>query len=231
MRSTILRTDQYLKMGTGAIRRHGVFRTLLRLFYLRRDFGIWRQDLTVELPEVKSTGVWPSLLEDEFEFRPVMAGELAEVWPSLPAQTVRHHKQFLRSGYHCFAALQKGKVVGWVWWTDRKRKERDCIQQDVKALWPYMQPRGVYLWDALMLPAHRGKHIYSLLHLALCQFLKKEGYEKTLVWTYTTNIPAIRVLRRFNNDEVGRGCTERYLLRIERVRITECVERTSHLDS
>jgi GNAT superfamily N-acetyltransferase len=227
----MLRTGQYLQTGIKAIRRHGFFKTLLRLFYLRQDFLIFRQDLTTELPDVKPSGVWPSLLEDEFEFRHVMADELAEVWPSLRLQTVRHHKQFLRSGYRCFAALQNGKVVGWVWWTDQKRRERDCVQRDVKALWPYMQPRGVYLWDALMLPVYRGKHIYTVLHLALCQFLKREGYEKALAWTYTTNIPAIRVLRRFKNDEVGRGCTERYLLRIERVRITEFWNGRSRVDS
>jgi RimJ/RimL family protein N-acetyltransferase len=231
MRSTMLRTDRYFKMGIDAIRRHGVFQTLLRLFYLRQDFGIWRHDLTIELPEVRFAGVESGLLEDEFEFRHVMASELAEVWPSLPPQTVRHHKQFLRSGYHCFAALHEGKVAGWLWWTDRKPRERDCIQQDVKALWPLMQPRGVYLWDALMLPAYRGKHIFTVLHLALCEFLQREGYEKTLAWTLTINTPAIRVLQRLNNEEVGRGCTERYLLKIERVRITELWNGQGRADS
>ena len=116
-------------------------------------------------------------------------------------------------------------MAGWVWWTDQKLGERDCVQRDVKVLWPYMQPRGVYLWDALMLPAYRGKHMFNVLHLALCEFLKKEGYEKTIAWTLTTNTPAIRTLRRLNNEEVGRGCTERYLLKIERVRITEIWDR------
>lgn len=222
----MLRIGQYLKMGINVIRTHGFFKTLLRLFYLRQDLIIFRQDLTIELPEVKPSGVWPSLLEDEFEFRHITAGELAEVWPSLPLQTVRHHKQFLRSGYRCFAALRNGKVVGWVWWTDQKRRERDCIQRDVKALWSYMQPRGVYLWDAFVLPAYRGKHICYTITASLYHFLKKEGYEKALHWSYTTNIPPIRVQRRLKNDEVGRGCTERYLLRIERFRVTEFVDRT-----
>ena len=222
----MLRIGQYLKMGINVIRRHGLFKTLLRLFYLHRDLIIWRQDLTIELPEVKPSGVWPSLLEDEFEFRHVMADELAEVWPSLPHQTVRHHKQFLRSGYRCFAALQNGKVVGWAWWTDQKSRERDCVQRDVKVLWPYMQPRGVYLWDGFVLPAYRGKHIYYATQVALCEFLRKAGYEKLLSWTYTTNTPVIRVRRRLKSDEVGRGCTERYLLRIERFRVTEFMEQT-----
>ncbi len=222
----MLRIGQSLKAGISAIRTHGFFRTLLRLFYLRRDVIIWQQDLTVELPEGLTSGVSLSLLEDEFEFRPVLADELAKVWPSLSLQTVRHHKQFLDSGYHCFAALQNGKVVGWAWWTDQKRKEKDFVQRDVKALWSYMQPRGVYLWDGFVLPECRGKHIYYAMQVALCEFLRKADYEKLLSWTYTTNIPVIRVRQRLKSDEVGRGCTERYLFGIERFRVTEFAERT-----
>lgn len=222
----MLRIGQYLKTGISAIGSRGFLETLSRLFYLRREAIIFRQDLTIELPEVKSSGAWPNLPEAEFEFRDVTADELAEVWPSLPLQTVRHHEQFLRSGYRCFAALQNGKVVGWAWWTDQKSKERDCVQRDVKALWPYMQPRGVYLWDAFVFPAYRGKHIYYAMQVALYEFLRKADYEKLLSWTYTTNIPVIRVRQRLKSDEVGRGCTERYLLKIERFRVTEFAERT-----
>ena len=223
--------DLYWKMGTGVIKKHGFLKALARLFYLRRDFGIWRQDLTVELPEVKSSKVWSGLPAAALEFRLVFAGELAEVWPSLSLQTARHHQQFLSRGYHCFAALQNGKVIGWVWWSDQKRRERDCVQRDVKALWPYMLPREVYIWDAFVPPEYRCKGIYVALHVSFCHFLKEKGYEKTLAWTYTTNIPAIRTLQRFKNEEIGRGCTERYLFIIERVRIMEFWGETSHADS
>lgn len=96
----------------------------------------------------------------------------------------------LASGQTIFVALHQTKPVGYLSTTT----DRCWVGEVEDSL--TVAPKEVYLFDAYIFKAFRGKHIYPALITHAAQYYKNRSYTKALIFTSTTNVSSVKGIEK-----------------------------------
>lgn len=94
----------------------------------------------------------------------------------------------LRSGQTCYIALDRGKIIYFVWVSSYG------VPKNVTSHFVKLKPREVYMYHALCLPEYRRKRIHSSVMTIRLKDLQKKSFEKAYVDTQINNVPQVKTL-------------------------------------
>jgi len=129
----------------------------------------------------------------------------------------------LQIGYRGFALVDKGEVLGDVWYVT----SAGCGSEMPDLEWLDIQlgAEDVYLFDMHLVKEHRGGGTARHLLVGALNQLKENGYRTAYGYYVSHNIPALWIHRMLGYEEVSRIIVRRTLGRYRRVNEEQVAER------
>jgi GNAT superfamily N-acetyltransferase len=114
-----------------------------------------------------------------------------------PAYNVKDAADRVLQGEYCFVCEEDGKIVGYLWFCPTKRYIPE-IQSTLK-----LQPGEVYVYNAYVLPEHRGRDIIPGLYKAARSLLAENGFKREIIARLNWNQSSESVLNKVDAVVIG----------------------------
>jgi GNAT superfamily N-acetyltransferase len=163
--------------------------TIWRIFYQRAEYTAMAKEL--------SRQAYPAAGEPDLIIRRATTREEILALSSIAdlADMARFQRMF-DQGSVVLIALRGGQAVGYGWISHR-------IDRRTNRLQPPLRPGDACLHDLFVSPAHRGQGIAQALVARRLQFLREEGYKRSIIAVAQGNAPALRVAEKAGYRPVG----------------------------
>lgn len=99
---------------------------------------------------------------------------------------VEEFQHRLRSGQKCYIALDRGKIIYFVWVSPHN------VPKSITAHVVKLKPQEVYMYQSHCLPEYRGKRIHSSVMTRRLNDLKTNSIKKSYVDCRTNNVPQVK---------------------------------------
>lgn len=116
------------------------------------------------------------------------------------------------SGYHCYAVVAGGKIIGDIWCASPRNIQCRPLHPDLEWLGIQCGENEAYLFDMYVTPESRGKVVAGYLLSGALNHLKEQGFERVYGFYEKNNLPALWTHRLFGYRELPNRKISRLLL-------------------
>jgi GNAT superfamily N-acetyltransferase len=172
--------------------------TLKRILYVQRQRIVLARELSETTPEAE--------LPPGFTLQEVKAKEIINRMTSFVETTdaARFHKMFDK-GSTAFLLLRNDQTAGWGWISYEIDAETNHTQAPLRA-------GDACLHDLYVLPEYRGQGLAQFIIDSRLQFLREQGYKRSVISCSVWDTPALRVAEKVGYIPIGESSHVRFLL-------------------
>jgi ribosomal protein S18 acetylase RimI-like enzyme len=159
----------------------GIWFLAKKVFSLER-WVLMERDMEIPIPPLRIEGCYQvrtAKVEDLYLFAHLHKKVYADV---------EGFAKRLKSGQTCYIALDKGKIIYFVWVSSYD------IPKSLTSRFVKLKPQEVYMYHALCLPEYRRKKIHSSVMTIRLKDLQEKSFKKAYVDCQVNNVPQVKTL-------------------------------------
>lgn len=159
----------------------GIWFLAKKVFSLER-WVVMERNIEIPIPPLRNEG--------SYQARTAKAEDLylfADLRKRVYVDVEGFAKRF-KSGNTCYIALDKGKIIYFVWISSYD------IPNSLTSQFVKLKPQEVYMYHALCLPEYRGKKIHSSVMTLRLKNLQQKSFKKAYVDCQVNNVPQVKTL-------------------------------------